>query len=415
MGLEELSNETVSRLSEFACIPLVTEDVPFEQSDPSLKLYLAQNPLTRAPGAIFNLEFLTVLSLRNNQITELPASIANLRNLTDLNVALNRLRYLPGELLDLLQSGGKLRNLSVHPNPFYQPQSTPPEGMIFPQDAWDEWRPTGRVLYEMGWDDDCTLRAWRDSEEDDALGAPPLPQDRRRFRWRINAAARSPVQYSDSRGVVLSKFQLPALPDTTTGGASPPPAIDANRNPTHITIATEDFESTSTPQFKDARVPPSSSSSSGPSSATPSRVPSLFELALRACARSGQPPRDLPSYLPPDAPARFPAVLERLAAQAEDNWGAGAAGMPCGVCGRRAVAPTTAWVEWWVMSHQRACVDTTSRWPYNLSAAGVGARPPESFIPFLRRGCSWACGPTPMRPGQLRPGSVRWSIMDPTA
>ena len=75
MGLEELSNETISRLSEFACIPIVAEDVPFEQSDPSLRLYLAQNPLIRAPGAIFNLEFLTVLSLRNTRITELPPSI----------------------------------------------------------------------------------------------------------------------------------------------------------------------------------------------------------------------------------------------------------------------------------------------------------------------------------------------------
>ena len=408
MGLEELSNETISRLSEFACIPIVAEDVPFEQSDPSLRLYLAQNPLIRAPGAIFNLEFLTVLSLRNTRITELPPSIANLRNLTDLNVALNRLRYLPGELLDLLQSRGKLQNLIAHPNPFHQPESTPSTEIILPKLVWDDWRPTGRVHCELKWPGGHVFRAWQDSEEDDATVAPlPPPQDDHLFRWRITAVSRSPVQYSDSRGVVLSKFQLPALPATTPGGASPPPAADADRNPTHVTVATEDFESTPTQQFKDARAPSSSSSS-----LAQSRVPSLFELALRACARSGQPPRELPSYLPPDAPARFPAVLERLAAQAEDNGGATAAGVQCAACGRRGVmAPTTAWIEWWVVARNHL----RPYRPYDFVEDRVGTDPPEAFIPFLRRGCSWACGPAPVRPGQLRPGSVRWSVVDPNA
>ena len=67
--LEEISDETISRLSEFVRIPLVAQDVPFVPSDPALSLYLSGNRLTRAPGATFNLEFLTVLSLRNNRIT----------------------------------------------------------------------------------------------------------------------------------------------------------------------------------------------------------------------------------------------------------------------------------------------------------------------------------------------------------
>ncbi|KYK58986.1 Leucine Rich Repeat domain protein [Drechmeria coniospora] len=118
MGLEELSDETVSPLATFACIPVVTKDVAFEQKEPELKLYLAMNLLQRLPGALFDLTHLTILSLRGNRLTELPAAISRLRNLRQLNVSQNELRWLPAELLELLE--GDL-DLVAHPNPFYEP------------------------------------------------------------------------------------------------------------------------------------------------------------------------------------------------------------------------------------------------------------------------------------------------------
>ena len=119
MGLEELSNETISPLSNFSCIPLVTKDVAFKQKEPELKIYLAMNRLRVIPGALCDLEHLTILSLRGNKLTEIPPAISKLSNLKQLNVSQNRLRSIPAELLDLFQS--RLRELVLHPNPFFEP------------------------------------------------------------------------------------------------------------------------------------------------------------------------------------------------------------------------------------------------------------------------------------------------------
>ncbi|KAJ4138958.1 hypothetical protein NW765_002854 [Fusarium oxysporum] len=77
LGLEDVSNDTISPLSQFTCIPVVTKDVAFEQKDPEIKIYMAQNRLTRVPGAIFDLTYLTTLSLRHNKLTELPLLLRN--------------------------------------------------------------------------------------------------------------------------------------------------------------------------------------------------------------------------------------------------------------------------------------------------------------------------------------------------
>ena len=393
IDLKELSNETISRLSEFVHIPLVTQDVPFQPSDPALNLYLASNRLTRAPGAIFNLEFLTVLSLRNNRITELPPSIANLRNLTDLNLSLNRLRYLPVELLDLLLTPGKVDNLSIHPNPFYQPENMTLK-LPDPQALWDPWCLTGHVhvFYEMRGvqvgPNTYDFKAWCDKKDFDSEDTLC-----RRFlqRWQMGAIARSPVQYSDSRGVALSKFRLPPTGE---------PAGPFEEQPANMVIPTEDLRSAPAPCPSDARGP------SGEASPAPSRVPSLFELALRACARSGEPLSELPSYLPPGCPAQLPAALGRLAAQAEDI-ATPAGDVPCGVCGRRVVAPATAWIEWWDV----ATNDLHAGSEDFARATPLSKDDGERFVPFLRRGCSWGCVPAPMEPGQMRPGPLKWSMI----
>ncbi|RYP75151.1 hypothetical protein DL771_002612 [Monosporascus sp. 5C6A] len=388
LNLEELSNETISRLSEFTCIPLVAEDVPFEQRDPALKLYLASNPLPRVPGAIFNLEFLTVLSLRNTQITELPPCIGNLRNLTDLNVSLNRLQYLPGELLDLLQKPRKLTNLTVHPNPFCIPEKIP-SPLPQPEAILNEYHPGVKPFHEAVWPNGWIFRAWFD--EEDGLKSDPEKsqgQDPERCRWQIRAVARSPVEYSDSRGMVLSQFKLPTRETTR-------PASD---QPSHVIVQTEDLKSTPAP-LRDARDQATDSSISA------GRVPSLFELALKACSRSGQL-RDLPSYLPTHAPPQFARVLNQLVTQGEDNANAG--DVPCSVCKRRVMMPTVAWIEWWHVTRTAALPKTSA-----IVVDALSRDERENFVPFLRRGCGWNCVPRPTEVGQLRPGSVRWSLQRP--
>lgn len=107
-------------ISGLAPIPIVAEDVPFEQREPNIKLFIANNELTTVPGALFRLEHLTSLSLRGNRLEELPDSVGNLTNLRELNVAQNRLRYLPSSLLKLLGPNSKITSLSIQLNDFME-------------------------------------------------------------------------------------------------------------------------------------------------------------------------------------------------------------------------------------------------------------------------------------------------------
>lgn len=174
MGLEDISNDTIGLLSQFSCIPVVAKDVAFEQKDPELKIYLAMNRLTRVPGAMFDLTYLTILSLRGNKLTELPPAISKLRNLQELNVSQNRLRHLPVELLDLFANGNRLHTLVIHPNPFWQP-----DGVV------DAAEPTRFIFFQY----------------DEAVPVPHLVS---------RSLGRSPVQLTNTTGRVLSDFQFPS-------------------------------------------------------------------------------------------------------------------------------------------------------------------------------------------------------------
>ncbi|KAG5943888.1 hypothetical protein E4U53_006992 [Claviceps sorghi] len=168
MGLEEISNETLLPLANFSCIPVVAKDVAFEQKEPELKMYLAMNRLRLIPGALFDLQHLTILSLRGNKLSDIPPAIAKLSNLKQLNVSQNRLRSLPAELVQLFDLG--LRDLVLHPNPFLEPEPSLPFG--------------------------------RESAEDNHL----KPTVERLVSYYMG---RSPLQISDSMGRVLSAFKIP--------------------------------------------------------------------------------------------------------------------------------------------------------------------------------------------------------------
>lgn len=159
----------MSRISEIAPFPNVQADVPFAQQDPELKLYLSNNSLTRVPGALFNLEHLTVLSLRRNQLTEVPPAICKLKHLRELNLSQNCIKCLPFELLDLVKDEScPLSTLVVHPNPFYQPVDL------------------HNNLYPGA----------------DVISARPQAGNLPKGSFR----GRTPVQVSSTRGTLLSKF-----------------------------------------------------------------------------------------------------------------------------------------------------------------------------------------------------------------
>ncbi|KAM0202535.1 hypothetical protein ACHAQD_008246 [Fusarium lateritium] len=257
MGLEDVSNDTISPLSQFACIPIVTKDVAFEQKDPELKIYMAQNRLARVPGAIFDLTYLTILSLRHNKLTELPPAIAKLRHLKELNVSQNRLRHLPVELLDLFASDSKLDTLVVHPNPFWQPDQNLEQAEDQP---------------------DNMLFSYTESEP---FSTPHLVS---------RALGRTPLQLSDTTGRIFSSFKFPT---------------DHRK----LILPVDDGE----PEFS-----PSSSVSSMTESQRlegASHVPSLLETALRACYSSTQL-SEMPYYFP-EGLNHLRKLLERAQRQKE--------------------------------------------------------------------------------------------------
>ncbi|KHO01279.1 Leucine Rich Repeat domain protein [Metarhizium album ARSEF 1941] len=169
MGLEEITKETLGPLENFSCIPVVAKDVAFEQKDPELKIYLTMNRLGRVSGTLFDLEYLTILSLRGNKLTEIPPAIAKLSNLKQLNLSQNRLRSLPIELLDLF--GKNLGDVVLHPNPFFEPE---------------------RQLCIEG------------DDGSEHLEQPLLTRH----------LGRSPLQMADSMGRILSEFKFPSYQES---------------------------------------------------------------------------------------------------------------------------------------------------------------------------------------------------------
>ncbi|KAJ0278265.1 hypothetical protein Brms1b_010052 [Colletotrichum noveboracense] len=345
MGLKSLSDATVRILSEFSCIPVVAEGVPFEHKDPSLELYLYRNPLQRLPGAIFDLEHLTVLSLRGCRLRELPPAIGKMRKLKTLNLAQNLLRYLPAELLDLMAAPSSLVELLLQGNHFFQNADLP---RLSDMDNLTAEDPEGKNL----------LEAWREGFSGTAG----------RF------FARSPVHYLDTSGFSHSDFRL---------------------DPEAVMVPIDRPEGDGASLVTPPSSAPYHSKSAGRSvmSTQGSRVPSLMELALRSAYKTSNL-EELPDYIP-EMP-KLQGLLERAADQKEVG------GQTCCACKKPFVAPTVQWLEWWqvclVESRQREGNHFLRSRPWtDLLEENDGA------VPFLRRGCSWKCGPAEIREGQ-------WSI-----
>ncbi|KAI0968866.1 hypothetical protein F4678DRAFT_188574 [Xylaria arbuscula] len=374
IGATTIPDGPISRLAELVLIPSVNKDVPFEQANPQLGLYLSKNRLTRAPGALFNLEHLTYLSLRNNKISQLPPSIGNLRNLRELNLSLNRLRYLPGELLDLLQYPSALSSFHIHPNPFHRPENFSPSSI---QDE-RKYVDTPLTPIPIFKSEDSTLLLFLDNPpEENTITASKVSN-----AWQITIGARSPVQYSNSRGSVLSKFHLPCeeLGDHAQSGRA--------EEKRHVTLQTESLSLPSTPQLQGRASDVASKRS---------HVLSLFELASKSASRAAQI-WDLNSYFTTQAPSSVLQTIERIATQSTLNGNSGT--LPCSICGRQITTPTAQWIEWWdIAKAEHKTGEILALEPLSTNAE-------ENAIPFLKRGCSWNCVPKSMETGQCAPGSV---------
>ena len=112
----------------------------------------------------------------------------------------------------------------------------------------------------------------------------------------------------------------------------------------------------------------------GPPLEERNRVPSLLELALRACKKSPQLSQ-MPFLLPNDCPEHLTWLLRKTWKLKE------AGGQNCSVCGHEYIIPRTEWIEWWY------CIPEQG-FRGQLDGSSAMHRMP---VPLLRRGCSWAC------------------------
>lgn len=106
-----------------------------------------------------------------------------------------------------------------------------------------------------------------------------------------------------------------------------------------------------------------------------SRVPSLRELSLLTCNQNPYFDQLLASDL-----SDFPAPVVQLLGRARDIRDAG--GRSCSVCHRSFVISRAEWIEWWDCTTYESGLK-------GPRLSGEKLRP----LPFLRRGCSWACVP----------------------
>lgn len=333
--------------------------MPFEHRPPSLKLLLSGNLLERVPGAIFDLENLTVLSLRGCGLKELPPAIGRLSQLQTLNLAQNRLRYLPAELLDLIAAPGQLTSLLLQGNSFWQASHLPTEWPI-DHALRDQSRDgEGAALPEDGL---LKLNSCSELTDLEIPLAQRLPLSRG-SDWSGMAAryfARSLTQYRDSSGHLCSEFSLDDSFDDTK-------------------VSVETAESTST-----YATPPSSvvqpARPGGSGRTRGSFAPSLLELAARSCYGSADL-EDLAGYIP-ESLASLRAVLERAAAQRAIG------GYTCWRCKKTMVTPATEWLEWWQVARVKRQGNSVA-----TDFAPWSDCPDEQAVPFLWRGCSSGCVP----------------------
>lgn len=111
----------------------------------------------------------------------------------------------------------------------------------------------------------------------------------------------------------------------------------------------------------------------GPPPEERTKTPSLLELALRACKESPQLSQ-LPFLIPNDSPQHLIQLLQMTWKLKE------AGGKICSVCGNEYIIPRTEWIEWWYCIPEQV----SRQWDSTLATHGMP-------VPFLRRGCSWAC------------------------
>ncbi|PIA90742.1 hypothetical protein CB0940_11264 [Cercospora beticola] len=301
LGLTELAPSTLKPLHELIRQP--TFDVSMPPSDdelgpltPDLQLFLAANDLTSLPDELFNLQNLTVLSVRNNALTELPSAISRLKRLQELNIGNNALHWLPWELLDVLQS--RHVRAILHPNPFME---------LSPDDL----------------DEEATFQSMQRSsvhaQLQQSANLPPAAPT-------IREPSTSEGGVSDLQTQLSLRLQLGHALRKQSAEPNEPNGLKSNAYEELIFLASSTIHYTDI----DGHLPVAQS----PPLDLTTRVPSLLEVSLRSVRQNYSL-----AQIPETLPDRVRSILKVASEAPEDQI--------CSTCANGYILPRAEWVEYW--------------------------------------------------------------------
>jgi hypothetical protein len=323
------------------------EEFEFQQSDSKFELYLAQNQLSRLPGAMFDVSCLSILSLRGNQLTEIPPAIKKLTMLQELNLSQNRLQHLPVEILDLFNVDSRLETLTLWPNPFLLPDCT--FHGLNELDV-EVGEPVNRGLMES------PVFMSTSTNDDKSNSFEELAP-----RLITRRLGRSSIQVSCASGRITSSFQFPLLEAEQASSSRLHVDKVYERRKTFFSVDPRKYD-----EEVDSRT----------------RVPSLTEAIMRRL-HDTEHLADLALYMT-DEMDHLSGLVQRTIRQKE------AGGLACSHCRRPIVVPVAEWLEWREVRKRNTTNDQLDL----LSEAEN-----EHCVPFLHRACSWKCGPLEQHSG----------------
>ncbi|USP79699.1 hypothetical protein yc1106_06973 [Curvularia clavata] len=387
-GLQDSDITRIGELKNVIKDPLIYDserptEGQFRSLEPDIRIILNKNRLHRLVPSLFNITYLTSLSLCDNGIEELPQEIRQLSRLESLNLARNKLKYLPFDILNLVRPYGKLSRFSAMSSELLEPMTserfrhgarsdisyTPPQDNVDPLDRQRHYihdqLPKLYKSLATSEDRDATVWLIRSLETlANCIGAqhgthteagvgfyPHHPSlylsvvDKDDcFSSMPHYMARTLVSYYDQTGTLL--HGSPALP--CSNDEKYPVIIETNRGTYGVP---------SSPLF----APPSSS-----------RVPSLVTTALTRSLEMDSV-ADLRRMISGDGEFEIPRAAEKILTRADENAASGySVFRECHMCHKKYVVARAEWIEFW-MSH-----------------LGTG------LVPLKVSVCSWGCVPSQM-------------------
>jgi hypothetical protein len=373
---------------------------------PSLQLFLSSNAITRLPRELFDLERLTVLSLRGNLITSIPSGASRLQDLQEFNFSGNAIECLPWDMLQLYEDDCKI---VARPNPLIRPRlseheikasqakprvdaqvSAPQARRPFRDGIFRYQERLARIeaiddalglkLLSLRASSDQTLRTYEDVRAEfrthgvlDLLNEIELRitlgEGRHNVqKLRIEYESSSPLIFVVASAV--QQLQKNATPLKLAGNNMTSIRSSLDHDDSIVSFETSPPLSSS---FSSSFSDDNDFTASHPSTAGPGPL-SLLELALQSVQKHMFPAQQ--ATLIPDAPPRIQAALQMSLEGLENG------NKTCSTCRRNFIIPWARWVEFWsVGTPFRAMLD--------------------HVLPFERFACSQSCA-RPSAPGTFR-------------